>query len=286
MSAKSAGSDFSGSEFSGDGPLVPTGPPQTLRWNIWVTAVWCGLTIVSNLILFGERGYERKVLTDANNRDKNPVPNYTGAKLDHDVHTRLISGLIVSVLVSVILVLLAVLTSRGRRWARWVLLAMAIVGLPLGVGVIEQLVVGTVISAPALYRLTVILAGFTSLLVAVLLLHRETRIYFAAVRATERGTLPAVPGARAARPGGGLAALFAARRQGAASRARSASVGTQSTTDEPSSGADASADARDGENGTAQTPAVGPAGGTGPAGRPKAKGGGPRPGRSKSRQRN
>ena len=286
MSAKSARSDFSGPEFSGDGPLVPTGPPQTLRWNIWVTAVWCGLTILSNLILFGERGYERKVLTDANNRDKSPVANYTGAKLDHDVHTRLLSGVIVSALVAVILVLLAVLTSRGRRWARWALLAMALVGLPLGVGVIEQLVVGMVISAPGVYKLTVILAGFTSLLVAVLLLHRETRTYFAAVRATERGTLPAVAGARAARPGGGFAALFAARRQAAASRAESSPIETQPSADAESFDAGGATGFAPGGDGGVETPVHGRSAAGSPAGRPKSKGSGARPGRSKSRQRN
>ena len=190
-----------------DGPLVAVGPPRTLRANLWATGVWCALTVLSNVVLFGQRSYERRQLIELNNKAKSPKKPYGGAVLEHDLHNVLWSGLIVSVLVSAILLLLAALTWRGRRWARWLLLILAILPLPFGIGVIDQLVLGTLRSLPGLYKVTVILAGFAAVTVAVLLLHRTTRQYFGALRETQRGQLPAVPGSRppgVRRPGGGM----------------------------------------------------------------------------------
>ena len=254
-----------------DGELVAAGPPRTLWAALWATAVWCALTVLSNVVLFGERSYERKQLIDLNNKATKPKTPYGGTALENDVHTALVRGLIISLLVSVILMLLAALTWRGRPWARWVLLVLALVGVPFGVGVFAQLVLGTLASLPGLYKFTVVLAGITALVVVVLLMHRLTREYFKALRDTQRGTLPPVPGARAARPaGGGLAALFLPRRR-PVSPAEPA----------PPSGADV------GDTGFVEPSAGGSTSRRAKPTRPgsvKPKSSGPRPGRSKSRQ--
>jgi hypothetical protein len=281
MKAKSAGA-----EYYGDDGLVPIGPPPALRWTIWVTIAWSALTILSNLELFGQRAYLRKALIDSNSHAKNPKKNYIGHAVDHDIHSRQVGGLIEALLVVVILILLAVLTSRGRRWARWVLMLLAVVGAPFGVGVLAQLAYGTLTSAPALYKATLILAGFAALTVVVLLLHRETRTYFGALRATQLGRVPPVDGATAGpggspRPVGGLGALFAPRRRALPSRvaeepieAATVSTPTDTGPDEPEP--------------QTQAPSVGAGASRRAAptrpGSVKAKGGGPRPGRSKSRQ--
>ena len=259
------------------GELVPVGPPRTLRANLWATAVWCALTVLSNVVLFGQRAYERKQLIDLNSKAAHPKNPYGGAVLDHDVHNALMRGLIVSLLVSVILMLLAALTWRGRPWARWVLLALAVLGAPFGVGVLAQLVLGTLASLPGLYKVTVILAGFAAVAVVVLLLHRTTREYFRALRETQRGNLPVVPGSRATgmRPAGGLGALFAPRRRpvrvdsgGASSSSGAPGADNSSTsTVAPSSGGTASRRAKPTRPGSV-----------------KPKSTGNRPGRFKSRQ--
>jgi hypothetical protein len=296
----------SGPDDGAHGKLVPTGPPPALRWNLWATAVWCGLSILSNLVLFGERPYLRKSLIDQNAKAKNPVANYTGARVDKDIHSQLVGGLIEVLLVSVILLLLAGLTWRGRRWARWVLFALALVGLPLRVGVLAQLVLGGApSSAPGIYRATLVLAGFVAVLVAVLLMQRPTREYFAALRETQRGNLPAVPGARVpgsrpgslgstgARPaGGGLGALFAPRRRpspaaqpnpASADTAADDTAAANTAGDDTGSetGSDIATDPTSVDRSAAAAPRRPSA--TRP-GRVKAKGSGTRPGRFKSRQ--
>jgi hypothetical protein len=219
----------SGADDGDQSELVPAGPPPALRWNLWATAAWSALTILSSVVLFGQRPYLRRTLIDQNNKaTKNKIdPAKYLTQVDHDVHSQLLGGLIEALLVSVILMLLAGLTWRGRRWARWVLLALAVIGVPLRVGVVAQLVFGAAPSSfPGIYRASLVIAGFAAVLVVVLLLHRTTRDYFAALRATQQGNLPAVPGSRVpgsrlgslgstgARPaGGGLGALFAPRRR-------------------------------------------------------------------------
>ena len=68
----------SGPDDGAHGKLVAVGPPPALRWNLWATAVWCGLSILSNLVLFGQRPYLRKSLIDQNAKAKKPIANYTG----------------------------------------------------------------------------------------------------------------------------------------------------------------------------------------------------------------
>ena len=179
------------------------------------------------------------------------------------------------------------MTWRGRRLARWGLLGMATVpGLLLGVGVIGQLLGGVILSAPGIYRFTLVAGGVASLLVIVLMLQGATREYFAALRDTQRGKLPAVPGSRprgsrigglgstGARPaGGGLGALFAPRRRPAPSAPAGAS-GAEETD-------------RDGSENAIAEPTRGAASRRAKPTRPgsvKPKSAGTRPGRFKSRQ--
>jgi hypothetical protein len=272
-----------------DGELVPVGPPPTLRANLWATAVWCALSILSNVILFGDRPYLRKSLIQQNAKAKKPIADYTAARVEHDVHSQLVGGLIEALLVSVILLLLAGLAWRGRRWARWVLLLLAVIGLPLRVGVLSQLVAGAVpSSAPGLYRFSLVVGGFAALVVVVLLLHRTTRAYFAALRETERGALPPVPGSRlsAQRPGGGLGALFAPRRRPAtgatlAADADDSAADTGSTFGDTADQDTADQDTAAGSDGR---PAAARRSTATRPGRVKAKGTAGRAGRFKSRQ--
>lgn len=293
----------SGADDGAHGELVPVGPPPSLRWNLWATAVWSGLTVLANVVLFGQRPYLHNSLIDQNAKAKKPIPaaKYL-TEVDHDVHNLLISGLIRSLLVVVILMLLAVLTWRSRRLARWGLLAMATVpGVLLGVGVIGQLVGGAIVSAPGLYKFTLVAAGIASLLVVVLMLQGATREYFAALRDTQRGTLPAVPGSRpsrsrgpasrlgslgstGARPaGGGLGALFAPRRRPPAPSADGANPSANDlASPDPASPDPTSPDLSAAEGSSPTTASRRPT-----ATRPgsvKAKGGSNRSGRFKSRQ--
>ena len=271
------------------GELVPVGPPLAVRWNLWATAVWCGLSVLADLVLFGQRPYLRKSLIDQNAKSKKGIdPAEYLTKVDHDVHSLLISGLIRSALVVIILMLLAVLTWRSRPLARWALLAMATVpGFLLGVGVVGQLVGGTIVSAPGPYKLSLVAAGVASLVVVVLLLHRTTREYFAALRATQRGKLPAVSdslgsGSRAGSGGtmgagtrrGGLGALFAAGRRPTPTSTDQVATGAQA--DDVPAGDDLAAGSS-GATASRRPSATRP-------GSVKAKGGGNRSGRFKSRQ--
>ena len=166
--------------------------------------VWSVISILAVLTLFTERPYLRRTFITNNARAKKPVANYTGHVVDDAVQKSLIIGVIVTLLVVVILILLAQLAWRGRSWARWALIGMASVpGVFFGVGVIGQLAFGTLQSSPGLHKFLTIAAGFASLVVVALLVDKSTRMYFRAVRDTNRGTLPQVPATAGSRPHGG-----------------------------------------------------------------------------------
>ena len=221
--AGSDGDHQDGDHQEGDVELVPTGPPRTLMATFWATVVWCALTVVSSLVLFAERPYLRKALVDSNNKAKNPIAGYTGQKLDDAVHKSLIIGIIISLLVVVVLLLLAQLAWRGRPWARWALIAMATFpGVFFRVGLLGQLAFGTLQSAPGLYKFPTIAAGFASLVVIVLLVSRETREYFGAVRDTRRGVLPPVS------DGSAPTIIRGSRRSGRSTSARAGSASRSS----------------------------------------------------------
>lgn len=176
-------------------------------------------------------------------------------------------------------------------------------GVFFGVGVIGQLAFGTLQSSPALHKLPTILAGIASLVVIVLLVQSDTRVYFAAVRSTKAGTLPPVsdraPATRAARgarparsagarPSAGRVApptgAWAPRAGGLGALFRR-SVGSATPTGSSTDGSP-SADVGPADAATVDRPTGTPARRS-TATRPgsvKAKGGGVRPGRSKSRQ--
>ena len=179
--------------MDGDIELVPTGPPRALRATFWATVVWSAISLLAVLELFAEKPYLRKTLIDSNRKAKKPIANYTGHVVDDAVQRSLIIGVVVTLLVVVILLLLAQLAWRGRPWARWALIGMATVpGVFFGVGVIGQLAFGTLQSSPGGHKLPTVLAGIASLVVIVLLVDKDTRTYFAAVRDTKRGALPPV----------------------------------------------------------------------------------------------
>ena len=197
--------------------------PARLRLLMPTVVLWCVLTMISSVVLYGERPFVRKALIDANANAKTPRTDYVGSVLDKDVSSVLKYGLIQAVLVSFILILVTVAVLRGRGWARWLLIGLATV-LPilfgrLGVGIVFQLILGVISSAPLLYKVPLVLAGLAALAVVILLFLPDVRGYFSAVRSAE-GTLrgrafPPIAGARSGasmRAGG----LFGARRGGKA----------------------------------------------------------------------
>ena len=281
--------------MDGEIELVPTGPPRTLKATFWATVVWSAISVLAILALFAEQPRLRNDL-----KGTKKGKNYSTQTLHDSVHKSLIIGLVETLLVVVILLLLAQLAWRGRPWARWALIGMATVpGVLFGVGVIGQLASGTLQPAPTLYKVPTIAAGFASLVVIVLLVHRDTRAYFTAILETKRGTLPQVTetatrprgprGARSAQAGPppaairGPASTWAPRTGGLGGLFRK-SMGTAPTVGPPA------ADSPDTAGPNDPTPTARPGGAPArrtSATRPgsvKAKGSGTRPGRSKSRQ--
>jgi hypothetical protein len=193
------------------GELKPK--PRTFQWILYAVIAWCALTIISALALFGQRPFVRKALVKSNNaiKDVSKRKDYGNSNtLDKAVSHALTAAFIQALLVVVILALLTVMLLRARRWARWVLLGMTSiipVILPMGVGILAQLVLGLAGDAPAIYKIPTVLAGLSSLAVAVFLLLPETAKYYA------QGKLATVEGARPV----GFGALFGPRR-GAATR--------------------------------------------------------------------
>ena len=195
--------------------------PARLRLLMPTVVLWCVLTMISSVVLYGERPFVRKALIDANANAKTPRTDYVGAAVDKDISSVLKYGLIQAVLVSFILILVTVAVLRGRGWARWLLIGLATV-LPilfgrLGVGIVFQLILGVLSSAPLLYKVPVVLAGLAALAVVILLFLPDVRGYFSAVRSAEgtlrRRAFPPIAGARSGasmRAGG----LFGARRGG------------------------------------------------------------------------
>jgi hypothetical protein len=192
---------------------TPQRPPSLDR-AYWAAWAWVALSFLSTLDLWVHRDYVRTSLRTANDKAKNKQDYSTAAKLDHAVTTSLIVGLLQAVVVGVLIAMTALQLRRGKPWARWVLIALAIIPL-FGTGVLVQLVGGLSVHAPADYKLVSILAGLAALAVLVLLLMPDTSRYFA----NRRATAPA-----ATRPiglGGGL--FGQARRRVDAARATRAS---------------------------------------------------------------
>lgn len=163
--------------------------PRAVKWALWATLAWAGFTMLSALALFAERPFLRQALVDANAKAKAPIADYTGAKVTHDVSRVLTGGTLQSVLVIVILVMLGLFMYRGRGWARWALLGFATVLpiiVPVGLGVIIQLLGGINLDAPWRYKAPLIAAGSSALVVAILLVLPETTRWFASLRAPGR----------------------------------------------------------------------------------------------------
>ncbi len=170
--------------------------PRSLVALPWAVGVWCALNIVSAFELHSERSWLYGLFLTANNNATGSSHKdvYTPAMINHDVDKYLKSGLIQTLIVSAVLVMLAILTRRGKSWGRWVLAALATLGFVFGIGVLVQLVGGVFLSAPFVHKSLTILGGLAALAVTLLLFMPDTRAHFAALR----------PGGRQSARGGGL----------------------------------------------------------------------------------
>jgi hypothetical protein len=185
-----------------------TQPPQSIQRAYWTVIAWVGLSVLSAVVLWTHKDYVRDTLKTANAKAKNKQDLSTAAKLDHAVNSSLTYGLVQILIVGALIVVLAMQLRRGRVWARWGLLILAVWPL-FGMGVLVQLVGGLTVSAPGDYKVVSGLAGLCALALIFFLLQRDTGAFFAA----RRGIL--------ARPAG-IGLFGTARRQVQASRAADA----------------------------------------------------------------
>lgn len=185
-------------------------PPPSVQRAFWAVLAWIGLSILSALLLWLHKDYVRGTLKSANDKAKHKQDLSTAAKLDHAVTSSLTYGLVQIIIVGALTVLLGLQMRRGRPWARWGLLVLAVWPL-FGMGVLVQLVGGLTVTAPGDYKAVSGLAGLSALALIFFLLQRDTAAYFAALRGRTLTARPARAGF-----------LGTARRQLQASRTASA----------------------------------------------------------------
>jgi hypothetical protein len=171
---------------------TPQRPPSVDR-AFWAALVWVSLSVLTVLIEWAHRSYLRKLLLDYNKNATKKQDYSTTAKLDHAVNSYTLTQLIVTILLSFLITLTALQMRRGRGWARWVLLAVAAIPI-FGVGVVQQLLRGLVLSAPILVKVSIVAAGLASLAVVILLLMPDTSRYFASLRPAATGGRPSMFG--------------------------------------------------------------------------------------------
>lgn len=165
-----------------DATETPQRPPSIDR-AFWAALAWVSLSVITVLVQWAHRGYLRHLLLDYNKNATKKQDYSTTAKLDHAVNSYTLTQLVVTVLLGFLIMVTALQMRRGRGWARWVLLAVAVIPI-FGVGVVQQLVRGLLASAPILVKVTMVSAGVAALALVVLLLMPDTSRYFASLRPT------------------------------------------------------------------------------------------------------
>jgi hypothetical protein len=163
-----------------DATETPQRPPSVDR-AFWAALAWVSLSVVTVLVQWAHRGYLRDLLLDYNKNATKKQDYSTTAKLDHAVNSYTLTQLVVTLLLGFLIMLTALQMRRGRGWARWVLLAVAVIPI-FGVGVVQQLVRGLLASAPILVKVTMVSAGVAALALVILLLMPDTSRYFASLR--------------------------------------------------------------------------------------------------------
>jgi hypothetical protein len=163
-----------------DATETPQRPPSVDR-AFWAAVVWVSLSVLTVLVEWANRSYLRQLLLDYNKNATKKQDYSTTAKLDHAVNSYTLTQLIVTILLGFLIMLTALQMRRGRGWARWVLLAVAVIPI-FGVGVVQQLLRGLLADAPILVKATIVAAGLAALAVVILLLLPDTSRYFAALR--------------------------------------------------------------------------------------------------------
>jgi hypothetical protein len=164
-----------------DATETPQRPPSVDR-AFWAAVVWVSLSVLTVLVEWAHRSYLRQLLLDYNKNATKKQDYSTTAKLDHAVNSYTLTQLIVTILLGFLIMLTALQMRRGRGWARWVLLAVAVIPI-FGVGIVQQLVRGLLADAPILVKAMMVAAGLAALAVVILLLMPDTSRYFAALRA-------------------------------------------------------------------------------------------------------
>jgi hypothetical protein len=163
-----------------DATETPQRPPSVDR-AFWAALVWVSLSVLTVLVEWAHRSYVRKLLLDYNKNATKKQDYSTTAKLDHAVNSYTLTQLVVTILLAFLIMLTALQMRRGRGWARWVLLAVAVIPI-FGVGIVQQLLRGLVVSAPILIKVSMLAAGLAALALVILLLMPDTSRYFASLR--------------------------------------------------------------------------------------------------------
>lgn len=168
--------------------------PKYIDYACWAALAAAVCQLLSAVMTFGFTSSFTSLLVDANKKAKKPKSPYTATDIAHDLHAYRVSVLVQSAIITALLVVVAYQISKGRGWARWILLVLLVLGGGLS-GVIG-IFSGTF---PMPLRVISFLGGLLIIAAAVLsLATTQAREYFIASRPVRDG----VP------VGGGLGALF------------------------------------------------------------------------------
>jgi hypothetical protein len=165
-----------------DATETPQRPPSVDR-AFWAALAWVSLSVLTVLVEWAHRSYVRELLLDLNKHATKKRDYSTPAKLDNAVNGVLAQQLIFVIVLGFLIMLTALQMRRGRSWARWVLLVVAVIPIPIFPGVLQQLS-GLRASAPTLIKLSLVATAAAALAVVVFLAMPATSRYFAAMRGT------------------------------------------------------------------------------------------------------
>jgi hypothetical protein len=176
-----------------DATETPQRPPSVDR-AFWAAVVWVSLSVLTVLVEWAHRSYVRELVLDLNKHATKKRDYSTPAKLDNAVNSVLAQQLIFVIVLGFLIMLTALQMRRGRSWARWVLLVVAVIPIPIFPGVLQQLS-GLRASAPTLIKLSLVATAAAALAVVIFLAMPATSRYFAALRgAVAEGSRPSLFG--------------------------------------------------------------------------------------------
>ncbi|SDI78281.1 hypothetical protein SAMN05444157_0136 [Frankineae bacterium MT45] len=104
----------------------PKATPNTIKYAFWALVASGVFLVIGALLRFGFTSELTKQLIDANNKAKTPKSPYGPAEVAHDLHTVRVVGLIEQSLFAVLFVVLGLQLMKGKGWARWIIVVLAI----------------------------------------------------------------------------------------------------------------------------------------------------------------